>query len=121
MKAMCDGALPAGVSGLFCLYDSLGTRRLTFSGFKRGPYKQQYSTTLRVPPGAECLATFVNKKGFTDLLIGGTDIAHYTAVAAAHSDPRKGPDHFVHVTSDSDPYLNQLLQITVAQATSHDT
>ncbi|KAI0750918.1 hypothetical protein C8Q80DRAFT_1118866 [Daedaleopsis nitida] len=114
MIDMCAGVLPAGINGLFCLYDLQGQVRLTFAGFRSGTYSQPYSITLRPPPGARCLATFVNKEGATDLIIGGTGLFHYTAALTAHSDTPTGPDRFVTVLTDS-KNLTQLRQLFVAQ------
>ncbi|RDX49441.1 hypothetical protein OH76DRAFT_1556378 [Lentinus brumalis] len=120
MISMCAGALPAGINGLFCLYDLQGEVQLTFAGFRSGTYGQPWSTALRPPPGAKSLATFVNNEGCTDLIIGGTGLFHYTAALAAHSDKPNVPDRFATVLTD-DKNLTQLGQLFVAQDGKHLT
>ncbi|TFK81376.1 hypothetical protein K466DRAFT_569058 [Polyporus arcularius HHB13444] len=120
MIAMCAGALPAGINGLFCLYDLQGEVQLTFAGFRLGTYRQPWSTSLRPPPGAQSMATFVNNEGCTDVLVGGTGLFHYTAALAVHSDKPTAPDRFATVLTD-DKNLTQLGQLFVAQDGKHLT
>ncbi|KAJ7430440.1 hypothetical protein B0H11DRAFT_942767 [Mycena galericulata] len=115
MIDLCAGALPANIKGIFCLYELQGQKRLTFAGFRSGTYKQSYSTSLRPPPGARTLATFVNQEGYTDLLIGGTSITHYTAQATAHSDKNGEPDRYTVVVDDHTT-LGDPRQMFIAQA-----
>ncbi|KAJ7730378.1 hypothetical protein DFH07DRAFT_969200 [Mycena maculata] len=115
MIDLCAGALPANIKGIFCLYELQGQKHLTFAGFRSGTYKQPYSTSLRPPPGARTLATFVNQEGYTDLLIGGTAISHYTAQATAHSDTPTTPNRYTVVVDDH-ASLGDPRQMFVAQA-----
>ncbi|KAJ6489741.1 hypothetical protein C8R45DRAFT_929059 [Mycena sanguinolenta] len=75
MIDLCAGTLKANLSGLFCLYEQQDKTYLSFVGFM-----SVWSFSFRKPPpGAHTLASFVNQDGFTDLLIGGDTLTHYTA------------------------------------------
>ncbi|KAJ7730390.1 hypothetical protein DFH07DRAFT_173794 [Mycena maculata] len=113
MIDLCAGALPANVNGIFCLYELQSQTHLAFVG-RSEEYDQHWSTQLRPPPGAQTLATFVNQEGYTDLLIGGIAITHYTAQAAIHPDKNGEPDRYTVVVDDT--ALGESQQMFVAQS-----
>ncbi|KZT11135.1 uncharacterized protein LAESUDRAFT_754825 [Laetiporus sulphureus 93-53] len=115
ITAMCAAVLPDSLSGVVYLSESSGKTRLTFAGFRGGAHNEPYSTKLFPPPEAQSIATFVTKEGFTDLVIGGKGLYHYTSRQIANLDNPSGADCFATVVED-DPYLTQLRQINIAQS-----
>lgn len=110
---LCAGALPGDIKGVYCLYELQGQVQLSFAGFRSGAPQDPYSRSLRVPQGARSLGTFVNQEGFTDLLVGGNGLAHYTAAAIAQSDTPTGSIPYTIVLTDE--HLVQVQQLIVAQ------
>ncbi|KAF8253324.1 hypothetical protein K440DRAFT_657303 [Wilcoxina mikolae CBS 423.85] len=107
MTAMCVGNLRSA-RGLFTLYEIQGTYSLKFIGVE-GKFGVSFRTDLVVPPGAKSLSSFTNKDGYTDLLVGGNGLFHFTASAASHSKSQA-----TQVTSDS--LFQGLKELYVAKA-----
>ncbi|KAF7345213.1 Vegetative incompatibility protein HET-E-1-like protein 20 [Mycena sanguinolenta] len=112
---ICAGTLKADYSGLFCLYRQQDQTYLSFVSFI-SKFNSIFATSLRPPPGARSLATFVNYQGFTDLLVGGDAITHYTAQNALHSDTPTTPDRYTVVVDG--PSLGGVKELFIAQASS---
>jgi len=110
MTDMCVGSLPSA-RGLFVLYEIQNSYSLKFVGVRtrRGT---SFSTNLVVPPGARSLASITNALGYTDLLVGGDGLYHFTSKAASHS-------HRAGTLLTSDAVFQGLKQLYIAKAEKH--
>ncbi|KAG8963568.1 hypothetical protein FRC03_002823 [Tulasnella sp. 419] len=106
----CCGYLPSGDHGMFCLYRIQDQTSLTFASMT----SDAGNVGLKIRPEVTTLATFINPQGYTDLLMGGNHLYHYTALACCESDSPKDPERFSIVSSD-DTLTSGLQQLFIAQ------
>ncbi|KAK0542920.1 hypothetical protein OC846_006589 [Tilletia horrida] len=99
MLDMACGTLPNQESGFFYLYKIENTTALTFCSTT----SPGVAISLQVPQGATSLATFVNKDGHTDLLVGSLDkICHYTSFNCCMHKLASDPPVYTTISSDSE-------------------
>ncbi|CCO29718.1 hypothetical protein RSOLAG1IB_05970 [Rhizoctonia solani AG-1 IB] len=105
----CCGCIAPNRYGVFCLYEIQGKVSLIFSTLDTniGTYK------LQVRPDAKSLATFINRDGLTDLIVGGSNLYYYPAAVCRENFLEDEPEHFSVISGG--PLMSDLLQLFIAQ------
>lgn len=106
----CCGYLPSGDHGMFCLYQVQGKTSLTFASMD----SNAGNVSLQVRPDATSVATFTNPDGYTDLIVAGSRLYHYTALSCCETSPPGDPEHFTVISED--PLVSSIQQLALAQA-----